>query len=85
MHSHYLNRKVVAEHRVGFWHELGDVDGVAASIRALIDDPGLGKELGRNARELFEREYTLAASGRRYSEVLMMADPRPRPVASDAS
>jgi len=74
-HGTELNR-VVKEHRVGHWIELGDVEGMVASIRGMIADPDGCAELGRNARRLFEDRYTLQASGALYAEVLRMAAPQ---------
>jgi glycosyltransferase involved in cell wall biosynthesis len=68
-------RETVLDHKVGFWHELGDADGVAESIRRMSADPGLCEELGRNARGLFEERFTLQASGDLYAEVLRKAGP----------
>ncbi|MDY7108636.1 MAG: glycosyltransferase family 4 protein [Planctomycetota bacterium] len=68
--------RVVEDHKVGHWFELGDADGVAACIRRMIDDPGQCAELGRSARGLFEDRYTLGSSAELYAQVLRMASPR---------
>ena len=37
----------------------GDAAGIAAAVRRLIDEPGLGRELGERGREKVEREFRL--------------------------
>jgi glycosyltransferase involved in cell wall biosynthesis len=55
---------------VGYWFELGDAEGLADRIRAMMSDPRGCERMGRRARELFEREYTRDASAAKYEEVL---------------
>jgi glycosyltransferase involved in cell wall biosynthesis len=47
----------------------GDIAALANSITALIDDPDAAARLGRNARKMVEREYTVERMVRR-TEVL---------------
>jgi glycosyltransferase involved in cell wall biosynthesis len=47
----------------------GDIAALANSIAALIDDPDAAARLGRNARKMVEREYTVERMVRR-TEVL---------------
>lgn len=78
-------RDIVEKNGVGLWFELGDADGLAAGIRRLMSHPEEAQEMGRRARELFEREYTRVVAGQRYAEVFRLADParrgEPSPVA----
>jgi glycosyltransferase involved in cell wall biosynthesis len=57
----------------GIWFELGDSEGLADGIRTLMKQPQRTEEMGRQARLLFEREYTLAASAEKYAYVLKIA------------
>ena len=57
------------------WVELGDADGLAAGIRRLMSDPELAAEMGRNARALFEAEYTITKCAGEYHDVLVRARP----------
>ncbi|MHC4946787.1 MAG: glycosyltransferase family 4 protein [Planctomycetota bacterium] len=68
-------RELVESQGVGHWFPLGESDRIAACIREMIDDPARCAEQGRRARALFERSYTLEASGRQYDEVLHLASP----------
>lgn len=76
-------RALVDEHDVGLWFKVGDAAGLAAGIRSLIADPGMTRRKGRNARALFERDFTLEAAGEKYAKVLLEAfppgTPAPRP------
>jgi glycosyltransferase involved in cell wall biosynthesis len=58
---------------VGYWHGLGDAEGLADRIRKMIRDPDGCDRMGRRARELFEREYTRDASAAKYDTVLRLA------------
>ncbi len=66
-------RRIVEDHAVGAWHELGDAEGVAGTIRRMITEPEWAQQLGRNARSVFEKMFTLEASGRLYADVLRMS------------
>ncbi len=68
-------KKIVESNGVGMWFKLGDAEGLVAGIRRLVNEPALGQEMGRRARELFEREYTRKAAGQRYADVFRLADP----------
>lgn len=70
-------RTIVDEHHVGRWFELGDAQGVADAIRDMMRDTPACREMGRNARELFERRYTREAAGEAYAAVLRSAAPGP--------
>ena len=58
---------------VGYWFELGDAEGLAERIRAMMRDPRGCTRMGRRARELFETQYTRDASAAKYDDVLRMA------------
>ena len=55
-----------------FWHAF-DMFGDAHCIRELAADPERSRRMGRAARELFERDYTLQACATRYAHVLEQA------------
>lgn len=57
----------------GVWFELGDAEGLANGIRELMENPARAEEMGRRARELFEREYTRDASAEKYASVFKLA------------
>jgi glycosyltransferase involved in cell wall biosynthesis len=57
---------------VGYWHKLGDAEGLADTIRKMMQDPDGCREMGRKARELFEHEYTRDASAAKYLTVFEM-------------
>lgn len=82
-------KQLVDEHDVGMWFKVGDAKGVAAGIRTMIADRDLTQRRGRNARALFEREFTLEAAGEKYARVLQAAfppgSPAPRPQSVGAS
>jgi glycosyltransferase involved in cell wall biosynthesis len=77
-------RDIVEKNGVGLWFELGDADGLAVGIRRLMANPDEAQEMGRRARELFEREYTRVVAGQRYAEVFRLADPSRRREPSGA-
>jgi len=66
-------REVVEAERTGLWSRPGDVDALVRAIRTMMNDPALCDELGRNARALMERRYTLQTSARAYASVLDLA------------
>lgn len=68
-------RRVVEHNDCGIWSALGDADGLAAKLRALIHDPARTARLGSNARRVFETGYTRQVCAAKYAEVLRLADP----------
>jgi len=44
----------------GFLHDVGDVDGMAASLAKILSDPELGRRMGRACRERILAEFTVA-------------------------
>jgi glycosyltransferase involved in cell wall biosynthesis len=72
-------RTIIESNNAGLWFELGDGEGLARGIRWLRDNPENAEEMGKNARLLFEREYTRELAGKRYAEIFRLAkQPRPR-------
>ncbi len=67
---HSSLRTIVEESGCGMWVELGDADGLVRAVRELAADPEKVRSMGRAARELFERDYTLQACARQYAKVL---------------
>ena len=70
-------KTIVEQERVGHWFRLGDAEGVARCIEHMMAHHQENEELGRNARALFERRFTIDASGTAYAGVLRRAAPRP--------
>lgn len=66
----------------GFLHEAGDVDGMAESVKTLLDDAGLRARLGEAARQRILAEFSLQKLGdrvlRHYRHLLAEA-PRKAP------
>jgi glycosyltransferase involved in cell wall biosynthesis len=46
------------------------VDELAAAIRRLIENPALVSELGRHARQNYERNFTMERFGGEFSELI---------------
>ncbi len=80
-------RELIEEHGVGMWFEVGDAEGLARGLRHLRDNPADVERMGRAARDLFEKRFTLAITGKAYADVLSLAssgepaDLRVHPVA----
>ncbi|CAG1010749.1 hypothetical protein PHYC_03919 [Phycisphaerales bacterium] len=72
-------RRVVEQGDVGTWFCVGDPDGLADGIRAMMLDRERMERQGCNARRLFENHYTRHHAARQYAEVLLMATGRPTP------
>ena len=66
-------RGIVEAERTGLWVKLSDVKSLVSAIRTLMADRSLCDELGRNARALMERRYTIQTSARAYATVLERA------------
>lgn len=72
-------RGIVESNKAGWWTEIGNADALAERLRMMMADRAECERRGANARALFEREYTVEASGARYAEVLrLVADRSPR-------
>ena len=50
----------VRQGETGFTVPPGDVDALRGRLKQLLDNPELRKSMGRNARKLYERDFTLA-------------------------
>lgn len=68
-------RTIIESNNAGLWFELGDGKGLAEGIRWLRDHPEKAREMGINARKLFEREYTRELSAAKYAQVFRLAHP----------
>lgn len=73
-------KDMVDTHDVGRWFKVGDSQGLAAGLRQMMADRAKTDQQGRNARALFEREFTLEAAGEKYAKVLQAAFPPGAPV-----
>lgn len=61
---------VVGEHRIGWVVSPGDVNGVLASLRDARAHPERLAEMGRRAREVAERQYSVESSVQLYRELV---------------
>ena len=52
-------------------------DALAAAIRRLIEDPALAGELGKNARETYEKNFTMERFGREFRQLIAEMIPEP--------
>lgn len=57
---------VVSEEDAGIVVAPGDVDGLAATIGDLVDDPALRRRLGKNARRASVEHYDVEVAAQRY-------------------
>jgi glycosyltransferase involved in cell wall biosynthesis len=67
-------KELVQQRDVGRWFALGDADGLAQGLRAMMADVQGRARQAANARRLFESRYTVDASVARYADVLRHAD-----------
>jgi glycosyltransferase involved in cell wall biosynthesis len=67
-------RLKVEKNSIGRWIELGDTDGFVECIEYLIEHPEEVKAMGERARELLLSEYSIDVSGKKYFDVLTLAD-----------
>jgi glycosyltransferase involved in cell wall biosynthesis len=68
---------VIDEASCGMVIRQGDVEALVAAIRQLRGDAALAREMGRRAREAFERDYTRTRACGRWHELLQRIDHRP--------
>jgi glycosyltransferase involved in cell wall biosynthesis len=61
--------EVVRHMETGYLARPGDVEDLANGLRTLLEDDGLREGLGRRAREVAEREYTLGLCVQRYVQL----------------
>jgi glycosyltransferase involved in cell wall biosynthesis len=67
---------VIEDGRSGLLFEPGDVRDLAGRLAALVDDPGLRRELGRRARAVAVERFDEGASVARYRRLLLELAPR---------
>jgi glycosyltransferase involved in cell wall biosynthesis len=67
-------QRIMADSGAGLWSPIGDVDALLANIRTLREDRGASEAMGRRARELMERRYTISAAATEYMKVFDLAD-----------
>jgi glycosyltransferase involved in cell wall biosynthesis len=67
-------RRKVEGNDVGYWVALDDPDGLVACIKEMMSNPEKAKEMGKRARTLLESEYSIKTSGKKYFDVLQLAD-----------
>jgi colanic acid/amylovoran biosynthesis glycosyltransferase len=64
----------------GFLTQPGDAEAIAAALKRLIGDPGLGRALGERGREKVEREFRLDVN---VADLLSEIEPHTGPSPSD--
>jgi glycosyltransferase involved in cell wall biosynthesis len=67
-------RTKVEGNDVGYWVSLNDPDGLVACVREMMANPEKAKAMGTRARKLLETEYSIEASGKKYFDVLQLAN-----------
>ncbi len=77
-------RELVSGQNVGHWFPLGDAEGLARGLRAMMADEQACRTQGGNARALFEARYAVDACVARYAAVLRHADATARGEASSS-
>jgi glycosyltransferase involved in cell wall biosynthesis len=77
--EHSELRRIVEEHDVGRWFNVGHAGALARGILEMMRDPQGLERQGRNARALFERQFTREHSADLYARVLRGAAGRRRP------
>jgi len=60
---------IVEDGQNGLLVDPGDVDGMTAALRRLIDDPGLRSRLGKAASDKATRQFTVQRMTRAYEEI----------------
>jgi glycosyltransferase involved in cell wall biosynthesis len=74
--DHYL-RELVDDGNCGDCFENGDAQGLADYICGLVANPQLHEKLGKNARKLLERHYTIDQAIPKYIDALGLRDQFP--------
>ncbi|MDP7005148.1 MAG: glycosyltransferase family 4 protein [Phycisphaerales bacterium] len=67
-------RTKVEGNNVGYWVALDDSEGLVKYVREMMANPDKAKEMGVRARNLLETEYSIQSSGKKYFDVLKLAD-----------
>ncbi|MFQ5632244.1 MAG: glycosyltransferase, partial [bacterium] len=65
--------EVVRHKETGYLAKTKDVDDLAQGLRLLLDDDDLRTKMGRQSRELVEREYTLKIQAKRHIKLYQQA------------
>lgn len=65
------NREIIRDGATGLIFEVGSVDGLAAALRRVLDDPGLARRLATNGYELVRSEYGLDRMVQRYEALYL--------------
>jgi glycosyltransferase involved in cell wall biosynthesis len=60
---------IVEDGQDGLLVDPGDIDGMTAALRQLVDDPGLRSRLGKAASEKATRQFTVKRMTRAYEEI----------------
>jgi glycosyltransferase involved in cell wall biosynthesis len=77
--DNYL-REIVDEGNCGACFENGDAQGLADYICWLVSNPQFQDNLGKNARKLLERHYTIDQAIPKYIDALRLRDQFPKPI-----
>lgn len=64
-------REIVDDERTGLLIDVGDADGLEASLRRLITDPALRSRLGASAHQLVREHFDAGINARRIADVLI--------------
>jgi glycosyltransferase involved in cell wall biosynthesis len=73
-------KELLARENCGLSYDADSVDELCAAVRLLAGEPKRTEEMSKNARRLFEREFTLEKTALNWSEYLdRVADMRSRP------
>jgi glycosyltransferase involved in cell wall biosynthesis len=70
--------KLLATHNCGYSVAVGDSQALAGYLKRLSADPQLAEELGREARNLFEKQYDKPIGCDRWSTLLQALKPWPK-------
>jgi glycosyltransferase involved in cell wall biosynthesis len=60
---------IIADGQGGLLVDPGDIDGMTAALRQLVDDPGLRSRLGKEASVKATRQFTVKRMTRAYEEI----------------
>ena len=66
-------QRIMSDSGAGLWSPIGDADALISNIRRLRDDLAASTEMGRRARDLMERRYTISAAAAEYVRVFDLA------------
>ena len=66
-------KKIVQDNHAGLWFSLEDSNELVKGLKKLADNPSLVKEMGENARKLFNKNYTREACVKKYAKILQQS------------